>query len=482
MAGDLLRFNQEQLEEDIQQALSDWHQMSRLESPFTALYLYRRFLQESLGNIQQATNRLLDLALEQLNREYPVHVDVLRGRYVEGQKADVVAGQLNMSQATFHRKRNEALPLLTAEIVRMEEAERSAYRQRMERRLEISASPHLFGRSERIAQLLTLIETTEAPWLFALVGIGGIGKTTLADALARRLIESPTFYGIGWTTARQTTFSVGGSLSARQQPTLSSAILVERLCKQLLGEEIFHVQRSAEELLLLLEEHLRAYPHFIVIDNLESVHDVGTLLPLLRRLANPSKFLITTRNSLYDEPDLYHITVPELEWKDSLALIRQEIEARNITSGASAKETELFPIYETVGGNPLALRLVVGQLHRHPLAAVLNDLVSARGSQAEALYTHIYWHAWSQLTPTEQDVFIAMPLVSEQGGRLDLLAAMCELEESELRQAVDTLAVLNLIDVRGDLYERRYTIHSLTRSFLHEQVIRWQQEALEAPA
>lgn len=481
MAGEPLSLNNEALEEAIQQALTDWNLMSRLESPFTMLYLYRRFLQESLGNIQQATNRLLLLALEQLNREYPAHVDILRGRYIEGQKADVVAGQLNMSQATFHRKRNEALPLLVEEIVRIEEAERIAYRHRMERRLDFPATPHLFGRAERIEQLSALLDTTEPPWLFALVGIGGIGKTTLADALARLLLESSTFYGIGWVTARQTTFSVGGSLSAREQPTLSSAILVERLCKQLLGEDVLLVQRSSEELLLLLEQHLKAYPHFVVIDNLETVNDVETLLPLLRRLANPSKFLLTTRNSLYDEPDLYHITIPELEWKDSLALIRQEIKARNIGSAANAKETELYPIYETVGGNPLALRLVVGQLHRHPLAAVLDDLVNARGNQTEALYSYIYWHAWSQLTPTEQDVFIAMPLVSEQGGRMDLLAAMCEMEEGELRQAIDTLAVLNLIDIRGDLYERRYTIHSLTRSFLHEQVIRWQQDALEVP-
>ncbi|MEZ4614102.1 MAG: hypothetical protein R2867_01110 [Caldilineaceae bacterium] len=46
--------------------------------------------------------------------------------------------------------------------------------------------------------------------------------------------------------------------------------------------------------------------------------------------------------------------------------------------------------------NPLALRLVIGLLNRHPLKGILTDLLAARGQQIEALYTHIYGHAWTQ--------------------------------------------------------------------------------------
>jgi hypothetical protein len=35
------------------------------------------------------------------------------------------------------------------------------------------------------------------------------------------------------------------------------------------------------------------------------------------------------------------------------------------------------------------------------------------------------------------------------------------------------LVLLNLVDARGGLHERRYTIHSLTRTFLQEQVAKW---------
>lgn len=476
MSMDYLHLDSDELQENLQQALAEWNQSSRMESPLEHLYLYRRLIQENHGNVQHTSNAILNQALEQLGVEYGEHADILRSRYIENLKVDFAASQLNISQATFHRKRNEALPLLSQIVTRMEMAERIAHRSRMEQRLELSAAPFVLGHDARIVQLLELIETQATPWLFALVGLGGIGKTTLADTLARRLITSEHYYGVGWVTAKQLLFNAGGSLTSKDPPMLSSAILVERLCKQLLGPQFALTQRSTEEALHLLEEYLHAYPHFIVIDNLETVNDVEALLPLLRRLSNPSKFLFTTRHSMYDEMDIYHLVVPELEWKDALGLIHHEIEARNIGLARNAKETELFPIYETVGGNPLAIRLVVGQLHRHSLSAILSDLVNARGGRTEALYTYIYWQSWSQLTPTEQDVLVAMPLVNEQGGKFELLAAMCQLDEGELREAVDTLAMVNLVEVRGDLHERRYTIHSLTRSFLHEQVIQWQQE------
>ena len=43
----------------------------------------------------------------------------------------------------------------------------------------------------------------------------------------------------------------------------------------------------------------------------------------------------------------------------------------------------------------------------------------------------------------------------------------------EAAARLDDLVKVNLVDARGDLYQRRYSIHALTRTFLHEQVLRW---------
>ena len=46
------------------------------------------------------------------------------------------------------------------------------------------------------------------------------------------------------------------------------------------------------------------------------------------------------------------------------------------------------------------------------------------------------------------------------------------LETGPVTDALSRLVQLNLVDSRGDLKTRRYTIHNLTATFLQEQVIR----------
>lgn len=464
----------EQLQVHLQQALNAWQQPAHTPSPLQALCLFQAALQQQQGNSQRATNQVIRQALNQLAIHHREHAEVLQSRFLDNEKVEHAANRLNMSAASFHRKRSEGLPLLAETLFAMERAEQSAYRARLEGRLEANAYLKLFGKAAQLQEIETLLVTPAEPWQIVISGIGGIGKTTLADAVARRMIERCAFADLGWVTARQLLLNAGGSLTAVQQPMLRANVLVEMITSQLV-DAVHTGQRSNEEALAALAQRLKATPHLIVIDNLETVLDVATLLPTLRRLVNPSKILLTTRHSLTDEADLYHLVVPQLTCSEALALVRQEARVRNITSVVNASDAELEPIYATVGGNPLALRLVTGQLRVHPLNAVLADLIGASGKHAEALYTFIYRRSWELLDESSRAVLIAMPLVSEQGGSFELLAATCDLPTVELRAALEHLASLNLIDVRGDLNERRYTIHSLTRSFLHEQVIRWQQ-------
>lgn len=464
----------------LQQALNEW-QRPAAHSPFQPLQLFHNALRQAYGNIQGATNQVVLQGLTQLAVDHREHAEVLQSRYLDNEKVELAANRLNLSLATFHRKRNEGLALLAETLVRMEQAERQAYQVRLFGRLEQDTYATLFGLAEQLDTLENLLLTPDAPWLIVITGMGGMGKTTLADALARRLIERTVFDDIGWVTARQTIFNAGGSLTSIPHPTLTTQALVEALTRQLFGAAPMG-QQSSEEALATLVQRLKATPHLIVIDNLETVLDLTNLLPTLRRLVNPSKLLLTTRDSLANEADLYHTVIPPLGNADALALVRQEARVRNIPQVLAASDAELQPIFATVGGNPLALRLVTGQLRVHPLDAVLADLVAARGKQAEALYTFIYRRAWELLDENARALLLAMPLVSEQGGRFELLAATCDLAEIDLREALDHLVLLNLVDVRGNLHERRYTIHSLTRAFLHEQVIHWQQVAPKEPS
>lgn len=453
------------------QTLIDWYKPQPDLTPFTTLRLFR---QSYTGDVTQTLTLLVERALARLTLTHPDHAQVLHSRFVLNEKSEAALVRLHLSEATFYRKRAEGLPLLSAALYALEVEVNQRHYLQMTQRLETPTYSRLIGEPTLLATLSHTLLTSNAPWLLAITGIGGIGKTTLADVLVRRLLTATQWQGIGWVTARPHFFNAGGSIIVQPDPKLTAYRVIDALAGQLLGEGRSHSQQSHTETVAALERLLKAEAHLIVIDNLESITDLQNLLPLLRRLANPTKFLITSRVALYGEDDLYHEVVPEVDEATALMLVRHEAEVRNIPTVRCATDEELRAIYATVGGNPLALKLVTSQLRIHPLAAVLTDLLRARSHSVEALYTYIYQQAWTLLGPAAQDLLLAMPLVSEQGGRFELLQTMVDLPVAELRAALETLVGFNLVEVRGDLHNRRYTIHSLTRAFLHEQVLQWQ--------
>jgi hypothetical protein len=147
---------------------------------------------------------------------------------------------------------------------------------------------------------------------------------------------------------------------------------------------------------------------------------------------------------------------------------------RGIPALAGAAKAQLDGIYQVVGGNPLALKLVVGQIAILPLPQALANLQQAQGKKIDELYTYIYWQAWRALTVSGQQVLLAMPLA--QDGDLAQLSALTGLDPGELGEALERLVTLSLVEVGGaDLVEPCYRIHRLTETFLLTEVTKWQQ-------
>ncbi|MBV7334282.1 hypothetical protein KFU94_39810 [Chloroflexi bacterium TSY] len=76
----------------------------------------------------------------------------------------------------------------------------------------------------------------------------------------------------------------------------------------------------------------------------------------------------------------------------------------------------------------------------------MDALLHARGKTVDALYTYIYFQAWNNLSEEERTTFLCMPLVAH-----NLVNSNQATNEEELR----------------------YSIHNLTRTFLHEQIAKW---------
>lgn len=459
--------------DDVYTALKMWHREPNIGSPLYDSYLVQQNRALTHRGDREITNELLWHALQTLQNTHPLEANILRQRFLDAQAAHRVANRFNLSDATLYRRQNDGLVLLTAILQRQEDAARASRFTQLTQRLEASTYTRLIGVEAQLTQLLGLLAVSGPPWLLAIEGTGGIGKTSLADALLRRLVQANLDAEIGWVSARTQAFSLGGSIRSVAKPALTAEALIDALVHQLLGDLPGLELRTHPERHSALQARLKEKPHVVVIDNLETVVDVSSLLPLLRGLANPTRFILTSRQSLFEEADIFHFPIPELDEPNALAFVRWEAALRNLPALHEASDRELQPIYTTVGGNPLALRLVVGLTHTHALDTVLADLVAARGANVENLYQYIYRRAWDELDDATRQAFLAMPLVSARGGTLDFLAEVSSLGVTEVRAALEHLVALNLVDGRGDLHERRYTIHNLTRTFLQEQVAQW---------
>jgi hypothetical protein len=343
----------------------------------------------------------------------------------------------------------------------------SGYQSRQERQLKLPPPVQLFGIEEHLAALLRVLALSRPGWLVSIEGLAGIGKTALAGHLLRQKAFVDQFYQIGWVSAKPHTFFPRSGLRQKLSPSLTPETLIDALLEQF--DQPIVLTRPAQEKRLILTHLLKGKPYLVVIDNLETWLDYQALLPLLRELANPSKFVLTSRHSLQAYPDVFCCQLRPLNQLATVQLIRAEAWLHKISRLAGATEAELNQIYELVGGYPLALKLVIGQMAVKPLPFVLDRLRQTQPKNLGDRYTYIYWQSWQSLSEAARRALLAMPLAD--GGSIDQLLALTELDPDQLEPVLEQLIRLALLQIQGEPEVRRYTIHPLTEIFLLHEAI-----------
>ncbi len=459
------------LQHDIHTALRLWHTTGIETSPLDYLQLLQQAQTGGKGTAHQVANQLLLEALETLAVKHPAEADLLRRRFLDEEMMHTMANRLNIGESTAYRKQQEALQQLARVVLDLETRVGASYQAQLEKRLKLPPEVQLFGVEEQLQTLQTALLSAEPMWVVSIEGLGGIGKTALANTLIRRPELTGRFHTMAWISAKQQEFLPDLEREQLAQPALTVDALSDLLLEQLTADPTLLLQSPVQKQ-VTLNRLLKDAPYLTVIDNLETVADYQALLPVLRQWANPGKFLLTSRHSLRAQPDVFCCSLAELNEPETLRFIRHEAEMRGLPLLTNAPEAELKRIYEVVGGNPLALKLVVGQVSALPLSPVLANLKEARGKKIDALYTYIYWQAWQMLRPAAQQILLVMPLI--QDATLEHLLALSQLDWDEVGPALEQLVSLSLVQVSGGLEERRYSIHRLTETFLLQEAVKWQ--------
>jgi hypothetical protein len=468
--------DRETLQTALHHVLRQWHkpEMPDVET-LTELRCYLRLLARPESSAADSLRQLIDQAVETFLKHDPASAHLLQQRFLENIGQKELSQRMAVSESQFYKLQQEALSRLTDILLEQEQQAQFEHRLAVEGRLEPLTHQPLFGVGHLQQHLHEVLVASGQPWLIALEGLGGIGKTSLADRLVRDLITSNRFFDLAWVSARQQTFRPAIGLTS-VIPILAGAALTA----EALGDALLTQLGQTQALLLPPQEKraaltrlLKQRSYLVVIDNLETMADYQALLPNLRQLVNPTKFLLTSRHNLRAYADVRGFTVGELSQADAVVLLHHEAQVRQLSALVQANPAQLSHIYEVVGGNPLALKLVVGLLHALPLSQVLENLKQAAGRKITELYTYIYWQSWQTLSDVARQTLLTLPVASPRGSTSSHLAAVSGLTASELSQALEELIAFSLVEVGGDLEDRRYSIHRLTETFLMTEITQW---------
>ncbi|MCB9421612.1 MAG: hypothetical protein H6667_17535 [Ardenticatenaceae bacterium] len=407
------------------------------------------------------TNQVLLEGIQILQKQDPVEAKILSMRFMDDETVLIVANRLNLSEDQIKRRQRDAIHHLTQILWEQETAVRQQQAHTLEAQLLPASYDQLFGVRERLDELGQYLFDPDGPGVIALVGIGGIGKTSLADAAVRQAIAQFAYQEIVWLRVNPDDVGPDHDPGFTADQVLTG--LAEKLCPHAAPQN-----RSTG-----LRQALKTMPTLVVIDNLESAADTAFMLEMLQDLAIPSKFLLTTRVRLPAAASVHNIFLDELSAAAAADLVRHQAKLINLPDLTQAPEALIAQIYAVTGGNPLAIKLVVGLTAVLPLPQILADLTAAQTSEIEAMYRHIYWQAWHSLSENAQILLEMMPMAAGTGVKPEQMLAMSDLSPNQLWPAVAELVNRSLLEARGTAWERRYGIHRLTESFLRTEIIHW---------
>ncbi len=239
------------------------------------------------------------------------------------------------------------------------------------------------GREAELAWLRNRLSPEDRAWQIAITGIGGVGKSALALAIAheyrekyKTLLPEERFDAIIWISAKEEVLTAQGKEQADQPENVLRTLedVYTAIARSLEREDITRALPKEQD--SVVKKALRAQRTLLVMDNLESVKD-ERIKPFLRNLPAPTKALITSREWL-DVADVWQLK--GLSAVEADQLISEESSLRQVLLDTVQRQR----IYDLTSGLPLPIKLAVARIAGgETFSAVERWLGDAKGDLPE---------------------------------------------------------------------------------------------------
>jgi tetratricopeptide (TPR) repeat protein/transcriptional regulator with XRE-family HTH domain len=310
-------------------------------------------------------------------------------------------------------------------------------------------TPHFVGRTAEVSQVEALLTTPAGPRMVALVGMGGIGKTTLATSLAHTL---RTHFADGVLWARVAT--------AHPLDILQS-------WAQAYGYD-FSGLSDVESRAAALRNLLAQKQALLVLDDVRSASAAQVLLPNTASCA----VLITTRSQeVAAALHATQLTLNELSMDAALTLLTSLLGPARVAAELIAAEAIGAALYYL----PLALEIAAQRLAarpQQPLASLLQHLQDASArlhhlTVSDRAVRAAFLVSWQQMTPELQRIFALLGVFGGRSLPVAALAAVADLPPDAAQDHLWSLQALSLVKAEGN---GRYRQHPLLADFARERL------------
>ncbi|MFC4033156.1 BTAD domain-containing putative transcriptional regulator [Streptomyces polygonati] len=322
-----------------------------------------------------------------------------------------------------------------------------------------------------IERALTGDGTRRAVGLAVIVGKPGTGKSTLATHIGHRLSENGFPDGQLYCDLRGT-----------GTPATSAEVLGRFL--RALGIPGPVIPEALDERAEMYRTLLASRRTLVVLDDAASESQVLPLLPGSSACA----VLVTSRVRLTALPGSYRVELDVLDTERALALLERVVGTGRVMREPAAAEA----LIRTVGGLPLALRIVAARLAARPhwtLASMVQRLANERNRLDELTHGEMTMRASLSLTHdglAAGDRKLLRLLSMAQGTTLPgwLAGALLDDDRPFPSDLLEPLVDVQMLDVVGVEATGgfRYRFHEIIRVFAREQLAAHDDSAVRGAA